>query len=122
MLKADLFDDLAPKGELRMEVSCVNDQMYLGMARPDLFIRLKDRPFWVGYTKALLIIGLMLSLVIVIGVTASCMVKGPVCFFLTLTLFIIGQYFHPFIQELKASQPGSGMIESAILMLSLIHI
>ncbi|MEP3480336.1 MAG: hypothetical protein ABJZ55_13880 [Fuerstiella sp.] len=116
VLTADLFDDLAPNGVLRMEVSCLNDQMYLGMARPDLFIRLKDRPFWVGYTKALLTIGLMLSLVVVVGVTASCMVKGPVCFFLTLTLFIVGQYFHPFIQELKASQQGTGMIESAILM------
>lgn len=116
VLTADLFDDLAPNGTLRMEVSCINDQMYLGMARPDLFIRLKDRPFWVGYTKALLTIGLMLSLVVAVGVTASCMVKGPVCFFLTLTLFVIGQYFHPFIQELQATDEGSGMIESAILM------
>lgn len=116
VLTADLFDDLAPDGMLRFEVSCLNDQMYLGMARPDLFIRLKDRPFWVGYTKALLNIGLMLSLVVVVGVTGSCMVKGPVCFFLTLTLFVVGQYFHPFIQGLLKADQGNGMIESAILM------
>lgn len=116
VLTADLYDDLAPNGILRVEVSCLNDQMYLGMARPDLFIRLKDRPFWVGYTKALLTIGLMLSLVVVVGVTASCMVKGPVCFFLTLTLFVVGQYFHPFIDGLLQAEKGSGMVESAILM------
>lgn len=116
VLTADLFEDLSPDGILRVEVSCMNDQMYLGMARPDLFIRLKDRPFWVGYTKALLTIGLMLSLVVVVGVTASCMVKGPVCFFLTLTLFVVGQYFHPFIDGLLQAEKGSGMVESAILM------
>lgn len=115
-LKADLFEDLAPDGILRVEVSCLNDQMYLGMARPDLFIRLKDRPFWIGYSKALLNIGLMLCLVVVIGVTASCIVKGPVAFFATLTLFLVGQFAHPMIQSLLTAESGGGMVESAILM------
>lgn len=115
-LTVDLFDDLAPSGVLRVEVSCLNDQMYLGMARPDLFIRLKDRPFWVGYSKALLNVALMLCLVVVIGVTASCVVKGPVAFFATLTLFFIGQFAHPMIYALTNSSEGGGMVESAILM------
>ena len=116
VLTADLFDDLTSNGLLRIEASCVNDQMYLGMARPDLFVRLKDRPFWVGYSKALLTIGLMLSLVIVLGVTGSCVVKGPVCFLLTLTLFVVGQYFHTVVESMLNNTKGTGMVESAVML------
>ena len=117
VLEADLFDDLAPNGMLRVDVACLDDQMYLGMARPDLFIRLKDNPFLVGYSKALLNIGLMLALVIVLGVTASCVVKGPVSFFFTLTVFVIGQFFHTLMQRIVGGvEEGSGLVESAMLI------
>lgn len=117
VLEADLFDDLARNGLLRVEVSCLDDQMYLGMARPDLFIRLPDRPFWVGYGKALLNIGLMLGLVVVLGVTASCVVKGPVSFFFTLAVFVIGQAFHPMMMRIiEGNEAGNGMVESAIMI------
>lgn len=117
VLKADLFKDLAPHGALRIQVACLDDQMYLGMARSDMFIRLKDNSFFVGYSKALLNIGLMLCLVIVLGVTASCIVKGPVSFFFTLTMFVIGQFFHSFMTRiLMGQEKGSGMIESAMMI------
>lgn len=117
VLKADLFEDLAPDGFLRIEVACLDDQMYLGMARPDMFIRLKDNAFITGYSKALLNIGLMLSLVIVLGVTASCVVKGPVSFFFTLTVFVIGQFFHEFmLRLLSGTEKGAGMVESAVMI------
>ena len=117
ILKADLFDDLAPNGLLRIEVACMDDQMYLGMARPDLFIRLKDNSFLTGYSKALLNIGLMLSLVVILGVTASCVVKGPVSFFFTLTVFVIGQFFHTFMLSiLSGAEKGTGLVESAMLI------
>ena len=45
MMERDLINDLTTNGQLRVEVACVNDQMYLGMARPDLFIRKPDRGF-----------------------------------------------------------------------------
>lgn len=118
VLNANIFEDLAPNGFLRIEVACLDDQMYLGMSRSDLFIRLHDNPFWMGYGKALLNIGLMLCLIIVLGVTASCVVKGPVSFFFTLTVFVIGQFFHTFMTRILSGQEeGSGMIESAMLML-----
>lgn len=117
VLEADLFEDLTTRGLLRVEVACLDSQMYLGMARPDLFIRLPDRPFWVGYGKALLNIGLMLGLVIVLGVTASCVVKGPVSFFFTLAVFVIGQFFHPMMMKIVYGQEeGTGLVESAIMM------
>jgi hypothetical protein len=116
-LTVNLFEDLAPEGRLRIEVSCLNDQMFVGMARPDLFVRLPNRSFAVGYSKAVLNIALMLLLVVVLAVTASCAVKGPVSFFLTLSVYIIGQFFHRFMLGIISGQTqGSGLVESAMLI------
>ncbi len=117
MIEKDLINDLVVNGSLRVEVACLNDQMYLGMARPDLFIRKPDRSFLVGYSKALVNIALMLLLVIVLGVTVSCIVKGPVALFFTLTFFIVGQFFHEFMMRMLSGQEqGMGTLESAVLI------
>lgn len=117
-LEVDLFDDLTRNDNLRIDVACLNSQMYIGMARPDLFIRLPDRSFLVGYCKAVLNIALMLLLVVVVAVTASCIVKGPVSFFATLAIFIIGQFFHAFMAKIiSGSEDTPGMVQSAILMI-----
>lgn len=117
MIEKDLIKDLVLNGFLRVEVACLNDQMYLGMARPDLFIRKPDRSFLVGYTKALVNIALMLMLIIILGVTVSCIVKGPVALFFTLTFFIVGQFFHEFMMKmLSGEEQGMGTLESAVLI------
>jgi hypothetical protein len=117
MIEKDLINDLVVNGSFRVEVACLNDQMYLGMARPDLFIRKPDRSFVIGYSKALLSIALMLLLVIVLGVTVSCIVKGPVALFFTLTFFIVGQFFHEFMMRMLSGQEqGRGTLESAVLI------
>ena len=118
VLKADLYDDLVFDDTLRIEVACLNHQLFIGMARPDLFVKMPDRPFWVGYSKALFSTVLMLLLVVVIGVTASCVVKGPVAFFLTFSVFIIGQTFHSFMIDIVTGNvEGGGMLESVTLIL-----
>ncbi|MEO2032022.1 MAG: hypothetical protein ABGZ35_08045, partial [Planctomycetaceae bacterium] len=118
VLTADLYDDLVFDGNLRLEVACMNDQMFIGMARPDLFVRLPDNTFAAGYSKALLCTTLMLLLVVVIGVTASTIVKGPVALFLTFGVFIIGSAFHGFMTDILAGNvKGAGLIESATLIL-----
>ena len=118
VVEKDLINDLLDSnGNLRVEVACMNSQMYLGMARPDLFIRKADQPFWKGYWKAILNIALMLMLVIVLGVTVSCIVKGPVALFFTLTFFLVGQFFHEFmVRKLAGVEEGMGTVESAILI------
>jgi hypothetical protein len=117
LIEKDLLADLVSNGFLRVEVACLNDQMYLGMARPDLFIRKPDRSFLVGYTKALVSTALMLMLIIVLGVTVSCIVKGPVALFFTLTFFIVGQFFHEFMMRMLSGQEqGMGTLESAVLI------
>lgn len=116
-IEKDLMKDMAPNGYLRVEVACVNDQMYLGMARPDLFIRKANQSFAVGYSKALINISLMLLLIIVLGVTVSCIVKGPVALFFTLTFFLVGQFFHEFmLRKLSGVEQGMGTFESAVLL------
>lgn len=119
-LKADIYEDLV-RGEqdiLRVEVACLDDMMYLGMARSELFIRLDDASFSTAYAKAILNIALMLGVIIVIGVQASCIVKGPVSLVFTLTIFIIGQSsVQVLINEITGGQrKGTGMIESAVMI------
>lgn len=116
IIEKDLVNDLAKDGYLRVEVACVDDQMYLGMARPDLFIRKADRPFWVGYWKAVTGIAAMLLLIIVLGVTVSCTVKGPVALFFSLTFFIVGQFYDFIVIKLSGLQKGMGSVESAVLL------
>lgn len=88
--KYDIIDDLVTKtGQLTVEVACIDPGQYLGMARPDLFIRTADLPFESGYFKAVACIGLMILLVIFLGVSVSTFVKGPVATFLTFCVVIV---------------------------------
>lgn len=109
----DLYDDMAPDGKLRIQVACLSPGQFLGMARPDLFIRQPDRAFAVGYSKALAGVALMMLLVIVFGVTAGCFVKWPVATLLVAFLMIVGVGFHDFLGKLVGGElEGSGTIES----------
>ncbi len=88
--KYDIINDLVTKtGQLTVEVACIDPGQYLGMARPDLFIRTADLPFESGYFKAVACIGLMILLVIFLGVSVSTFVKGPVATFLTFCVVIV---------------------------------
>ena len=109
----DLFEDVAENGRLDIVVACVDQQQYLGMARPDLFIRQPDKHFSVGYWKAIFSIWMMMVLIIMLGVTASCFVKGPVATLLTFSLIVVGTGFHGFLEELVTTDmKGFGATES----------
>ena len=103
----DLFEYLAPEGKLRVEVAALAPGQYLGMAPADLFLRLPDRRFASGYFKAVFAIWLMTVLVVVLGVTASTFLKGPVATLLTFVLFIIGSPFREFMDELAFKYQNS---------------
>jgi hypothetical protein len=109
----DIFQDLAPDGTLRVEARCVDPGQFLGMARPGLFLRTPDRHFASGYFKAVGGIWMMMTLIVIIGVTASCFVKGPVATILTLALLIVGTGFHDFLEELATGKmKNAGAVES----------
>jgi ABC-type transport system involved in multi-copper enzyme maturation permease subunit len=115
----DLFQDLVHLDEkqnqnvLQVEVQCLDSGQYLGMARPDFFIRLPDRSFLTGYFKAIVGIWLLTVFVVSIGVTASTFVKGPVATLLTFSVLIVGQGFRDFmIKLITGEQKGGGPLES----------
>lgn len=112
--EVDLFDDLAPEGVLKVEARCLDPGQFIGMARPGLFLRTPDKNFASGYFKAVFGIWMMMVLVIVLGVTASTFVKGPIAIVLTLSLLVVGTGFRGFLDDLVAGKvKGSGAIESA---------
>jgi ABC-type transport system involved in multi-copper enzyme maturation permease subunit len=112
----DLFEDLTHGGRFRVQVYCRDSGQYIGMARPDLYIRNPDRSFESGYYKAVGGIWLMLLLIVVLSVTASTFVKGPVATLLTATLIVIGLSFNSFLDELvtKLGSEGYGTLESIV--------
>ncbi|WP_145311877.1 ABC transporter permease [Gimesia fumaroli] len=110
----DIFDDLVDdNGDLTVEVRCLEAGQLLGMARPDLFVRTPDRAFLVGYSKAVLGIWLPMVLVIMLGVTISCFVKGPVAILTTLTIVTVGFMSKEYMNEILSGQmEASGAIEA----------
>ena len=111
----DLIDHFVMKdGSLIVEVSCIDREQYLGMARPDLFVRKPDQPFYVGYAKAILGIELLLILVTIMSVTASTFLKGPIAAVLTSCLLMLGgEDSHNFMDELVFGKfKGGGFLES----------
>jgi len=110
----NLFTELVHGGTLKVHLICLEPGQYVGMARPDLFIRLPDYQFWVGYTKALAGIWLLMVLVVTLGVTASTFLKGPVATLLTFVVIILGSSFHDFLDKLvKGEVDSAGTLESA---------
>lgn len=99
--KYDIIDDLVTKdGRLTVEVACVDPGQYLGMARPDLFVRTADLPFAFGYFKAVACIGMMVLLVIFMGVSVSTFVKGPVATFLTFCVVVVSYSARDFMGKI----------------------
>ncbi len=117
--EVDLFGDLVHVDEktkqntLMIEVQCLDSGQYLGMARPDFFIRLPDRSFLLGYFKAVFGVWLLTIFIISISVTASTFVKGPVAALLTFSVLIVGQGLRGFMVKLiTGEQKGGGPVES----------
>lgn len=113
-VELDIFDDLIDKdGNLTVEVQCLEAGQLLGMARPDLFVRTPDHAFIAGYSKAVLGIWLPMVLVIMLGVTISCFVKGPVAILTTLTVVMVGFMSKEYMSDILSGQmQASGAIEA----------
>lgn len=111
----DLIKDFVTEnGDLHIEVSCIDREQYVGVARSDLFIRLPDQPFWAGYWKAVFGIFMMIALLAMIGVATSTFVKGPIAAVVTFVVFIVsGKRSQDFIDNLlSGTVQGGGFLES----------
>jgi hypothetical protein len=115
----DLVKDVIADGKLRVEARCLNGEQFLGMARPDLFIRTADRPFAVGFFKAICGVWLQAVVIVMIGVAASCFLKGPVATLMTFTVLIVGLSFRSMIDKIvSGDQLGGGPTESIYRMIT----
>jgi hypothetical protein len=92
--------DLLSDGTLRVETACLSSAQFLGMARPDLFIRMPPRSFAASYFKSVANIGMMMLMVVVLGVVSGSFLKGPVATILTFFIVIVGRLAHTFMQTL----------------------
>src|SRR5260370_11320931 len=113
--------DLIDGGKLRVEAACLSSAQFLGMARPDLFVRLPDRPFAASYFKSIFNIGLMMAMVVVLGVVSGCFLKGPVATMLTAFVVIVGKVAHGFFESIVTGRvsynkdlqmQGTGVLDS----------
>ena len=89
---ADLFQDLVDGGELTVELACIDAHQFLGVSPEGLFVRLPDRSFFVGYWKAMFVTWMMLVVIVTIGTTSSCILKGPVATLATSGLLVLGTF------------------------------
>ena len=89
---ANLFKDLVDDGTLMIEIACLDASQYLGANRTDLFVRLPDRSFASSYWKSIFALWMLMILIITIGTTASCFLKGPVATLATAGLLILGSF------------------------------
>lgn len=115
----DVREEILNAERFEVEIRCLDASQYLGMATPDLFIRLPDNSFLVGYIKALFGQWLLLVLIVSISVALSCMVKGPVAMMSTCAILIIGVLFSGTLEEQVTGQAlGGGPMESIFRILS----
>lgn len=96
----DLLRDLIQDGTLVVHAQCITPGQYLGMARPDLFVRTPDRPFFISYAKGVAGIWMMMVMLTIMGVMASCFAKGPVATLFTASMWGFGRMAHNFMGEL----------------------
>jgi len=114
--KLDLFRDLAPDGELNIELSCLENAQYFGMARPDMYFLKREGLPWVNYAKGHFSIWLRMVLVTTFGVMFSTFLSGPVAALANLATLIGGFFVEMMMRLGTGEEIGGGAIESFIRM------
>ncbi|MEK6235043.1 MAG: ABC transporter permease [Planctomycetales bacterium] len=115
-----LFDEdpskalVDPKGNLIITVRCEDRAQFYCMAQHDLSLRAGDTFFEWNFFKGHIGVWLQLVLAIVIGVTCSTFLRGPVAMCLTFGV-IGGGHFTKFMHSVSTGQlEGGGPLESVI--------
>ena len=111
----DLFDDFAGEnGKIKLNLTCRDNNQYLGVAKADLYFRAQDGVYWFNFFKGYIGIWCQMMIIISMGVAFSTFVSAPIAMLGTSVMIIIG-FFTAFIREMTlASHEGGGPIESLI--------
>lgn len=108
-VEVDLFDDLAPNGELEIVVRCAERAQYFGMAQADVYLKAAERSFEINFIKGYLGIWMQMVIVICFGVLFSTFLSGPVAMLSTIASVVMG-VFTPFIRGVFGEQFESNPI------------
>jgi hypothetical protein len=110
----DLFADLAPGGELEVELQCLDSGQYLGAGRGDMYIRAANASFQINFLKGFLGIWVQMLMVTAVGVMFSTFLSGPVAMLATATVLIMGTRLDFIRRVAEGEVEGGGPVESFI--------
>jgi hypothetical protein len=110
----DLFDDLAPDGELEVELQCLDDEQYFGVGRGDLYLKAKNASFTGNFIKGIVGIWVQMLLVTSFGVMFSTFLSGPVAMMATLAVLVLGSKTAFIFGVARGEIEGGGPVESFI--------
>ncbi|MCA9044003.1 MAG: ABC transporter permease [Planctomycetaceae bacterium] len=122
----DLVDDTVKDlgSALTVEIACVEPNQFIGVNPADLFVRLSDKSFTGNYVKAMVGIWLFVILLVILGTTSSCFVKGPVATLLCVGLIILGYHLTGHLEtqrqlaEAQAVHGAGGPLEATYKLLT----
>lgn len=106
------------RGELKIDVSCVTPDQYLGMAEEDLYVLAAQGSFWTNYLRGLSGLWLQALVLASVGLFAGTFLSWPVALLLTLAFYMAGQVAIGFLQQfVTGGLIGGGPVESLIRLL-----
>lgn len=113
--KADLFEELVDEtGALNVEISCLQQSQYFGMARPDVYILARDASFMANVVKGYFGIWLQMTVVICLGVLFSTFLNGAVAMMATIFAIVVG-FYTTFVGDMVEGRLlGGGPFESMV--------
>ena len=110
----DLFEDLAPDGELEIELQCLDSGQYFGVAKADVYLRARDASWTANFVKGFLGIWVRMLLVTSFGVMFSTFLSGPVAMLATLAALLLGSSTAFIFGVAQGTVEGGGPIESFV--------
>lgn len=114
----DIFEELAPDGNLEIWVQCTDPAQFFGMANADVYLRRADTSFFFNFVKCHISMWFQMIIVISFGVMFSTFLNGPVALLATNTAFTLG-YFRSFIAGVVFGDiEGGGPIESLVRIIT----
>jgi len=105
---------VSSKGELVVEVRCLDATQYIGMNQRDLYLVAGHKSFDLAFAKSMVGTWLQVMILTVVAVTASTFLKGPVAILTSLAVYFGGS-ISDYLGRLAAGQlTGGGPTEAAI--------
>lgn len=107
------------RGNLVVNVRCISQNQYLGMAQTDLFLLTRPGNFGWNFMKGLIGVWLQALVLTSIGVFAGTFLSWPVALLTTISFFVAGQVAFTYLIEFsRQSLLGGGPFESLFRLLT----